>query len=356
MKYDLFVFAGQSNMMGACVLPPKHRLDIKYCKEYKYKSVYLGGKTGEFVTVGYNNGEFLYKNIKAAYGDADENGKSRVNDYGKNTYFVSAMSNLNSVSEKSTNQFSIYSESEKNSACSIVPYFCENWEQLGQAAIVAHVAKGGVTASYYFSKEMTEEYNLFAVKNGYEPIVGDEAAETVYCEKCKAFFKDAEKVYGHDNIGEKILIWHQGESDSGNSCAEYKQKLNIFWKKAKKLGFDRFFIIRCGFWYTHETCHIMRAQEEFCRENKETHIISRSISFMPDPYFMDSLEDYYIKEPEKKYFFCRDSYYGYDNSHINERGFMLAAKEAAQNAYRIMKENKEPDLKEDIVKYVTTHF
>lgn len=227
MKYDLFVFAGQSNMMGACVLPPKHRPDIKYCTEYKYKSVYLGGKIGEFVTVGYNSGEFLYKDIKAAYGDINKKGKSQLNDFGKNTYFVSAMSNLNSASEKSTCQFSVYSESVNNVACSIVPYFCENWEQLGQAAIVAHIAKGGVTAGYYFSEEMTDEYNSFAEKNGYKPIVGDAAAEAVYCRKCKAFFEDAEKVYGHDNIGEKILIWHQGESDSGNSCTEYKQKLNI---------------------------------------------------------------------------------------------------------------------------------
>lgn len=29
MKYDMFVFAGQSNMMGACALPPKHGLKIK---------------------------------------------------------------------------------------------------------------------------------------------------------------------------------------------------------------------------------------------------------------------------------------------------------------------------------------
>lgn len=69
----------------------------------------------------------------------------------------------------------------------------------------------------------------------------------------------------------------------------------------------------------------MRAQEDFCKENKEANIISRSISFMPAPHFMSRFEDYYIKESEKKCFFCRDSYYGYDNSHINEKGFIPAA-------------------------------
>ena len=35
MKRDLFVFAGQSNMMGASVLPPKRAPKIKNSYEYK---------------------------------------------------------------------------------------------------------------------------------------------------------------------------------------------------------------------------------------------------------------------------------------------------------------------------------
>ena len=351
MKYNLFVFAGQSNMMGACVLPPKHRLNIKYCKEYKYKPVHLGKKTGEFTDVGYSNGEFLYKDITLAYKDTDEHGQSKLNDYANNTYFVSAMSNLKSESEKSVNPFSFYSESTKNPACSIVPYFCEEWENLRESALVCHIAQGGVCAHHFFSKKMIEEYNQFASQNGFYPISGDGKAEAVFCSKCRNFFKDSENTFGKNSIGEKILVWQQGESDTGNSAPEYKEKLNILRKKAKKLGFDKLFIIRCGYWLSHDTCNIMRAQEEFCSENADAYLITREISFMPDPNFMKNIDEYYIQEPLQQYYFCRDSYYGYNNPHINEKGFMLAAKDFAHNAYRILKENKEPLLKNDIVKY-----
>lgn len=351
MKYDLFVFAGQSNTMGACVLPPEHKLQINSCMEYKYKPVYLGGKTGEFVTVGYNSGEFLYKDIETAYQNTDENGRSRLDNYGENTHFVSAMSNLKSRSEKTVNPFSIYSESERNMACSIIPYFCEEWEKLECSALTAHIAKGGVNIVHFFSEDMIAEYNRFAADNGFNRIDGDGKAEQVYCEKCRSFFNDAAKKYGNACLGEKILVWHQGESDSGDSCAEYKQKLHILWKKAKKIGFEKLFIIRVGYWFTHDTCHIMQAQEEFCTENKDAFIISRDISYMPDLKFMENPGDYYCEKPEDKYFFCRDSFYGYDNSHINEKGFEIAAKTCAKNAYRILKEGVEPINKKDIVKY-----
>lgn len=351
MKYDLFVFAGQSNMMGACVLPPKHKLNIKSCAEYKYKPVYLGKGSGVFVPVSYNCGEFLYKDIATAYSNTDEKGQSRMTDYAKNTYFASAMSNLVNEGEKTILPFTAYSESDRNTACSIVPYFCEEWEKLGQTALTAHIAKGGVSIDHFFSTGMAEEYNLFAAENGYRTIDTDGKAEEIYCRKCKVFFEDAEKTYGHDCTGEKILVWHQGESNSADTCEEYKKKLNILWDKAQTLGFDRFFIIRIGYWYTHDTCNVMRAQEEFCEENEKAYIISRDASFMPDPIYMDKIEDYYTEEPEQDYLFCRDAYYGYNNSHINEKGFIITAKTAAQNAYRILKENKNPILKRDIVKY-----
>ena len=351
MKYDLFVFAGQSNAMGACVLPPEHQLKINSCMEYKYKPVYLGGEIGEFVPVGYNNGEFLYKDIEAAYKNTDKNGRSRLDDYSENTYFVSAMSNLKSEAEKAVNPFSVYSESERNTACSIVPYFCEEWEKLGGSALTAHIAKGGVNISHFFSEDMAAEYNRFAADNGYGRIDGDGKAEEVYCGKCRAFFADAAKKYGKDCLGEKILVWNQGESNSEDSCAEYKQKLRILWEKAKKIGFEKLFVIRVGYWYTHDTCHVMQAQEEFCAENKDAFIISRDISYMPDPIYMENLGDYYSERPDEKYFFCRDSFYGYGNSHINEKGFKLAAKTCAENAYRILKEGAEPVNEKDIVKY-----
>ncbi len=351
MQYDLFVFAGQSNTMGACVFPPKHKPDIKYSFEYKYKPVYLGGDTGKFVPVGYDCGEFLYKDISAAYKSTDESGQSRLNDYFGNAYFAPSLSNLKNAEDKSVYPFSHYSESDRNTACCIVPYFCEEWEKLGGRALTAHIAQGGVSAVHFFSKDMADEYNRFAKLHGYNPIIGDGAAEAVYCGKCKAFFHDAEKLYGGDNIGEKVLVWNQGESDPADSCEEYAQKLRILWNKARGLGFCKLFIIRTGYWFTHDTCRVMHAQEKFCAENSDAYIITRDISFMPDLHFMENIENFYTVPPAPEYLFCRDSYYGYENSHINEKGFMIAARSASKNAYRVSKEHKEPDLKHDIIKY-----
>lgn len=350
MQYNLFVFAGQSNMMGACVLPPKHLLSVKCCLEYRYNPVHRGNANGSFVPVSYDTGEFLYHDPKAAYQNTDETGKSRLCDYEKNTYFVSALSNLDSREEKTVKPFSAYSESERNPAASLVPYFCEEWERLGETALVAHIAKGGVSADHFFSKEMIAEYNQFAASNGFSPLSGTGDAEEIYCRKCQAFFRDAEKAYPNA-CGKRVLVWNQGESDSQNSCKEYQKKLSLIWEKAQKIGFDLFLIIRTGYWFTHDTCHVMQAQEEFCKETPNAYIITRGISFMPDPHFMENPEDFYIREPAPEYSFCRDSFYGYQNSHINEKGFILAAKAAARNTYQILKEQKQPLLEEDIVRY-----
>lgn len=351
MQYDLFVFAGQSNMMGACTLPPKHPLSINRSLEYRYHPVSLGKPCGSFVPVSYDTGEFLYKDLQKAYQDTDESGRSRLCDYEKNTHFVSALSNLKSKTEHTVNSFGVYSESCRNPAASIVPYFCEEWEQLGHAALAAHIAKGGVCADHYFSRDMLDEYNQFAKMHAYPTLSGTGDSEEVYQRKCCAFFRDAEAAYGNAPLGKRILVWNQGESDSGNSCEEYKKKLSLLWKEGKKIGFDLLMILRVSYWFTHDTCYIMQAQEEFCSENPDAFIITRSFSMMPDPHFMEQPEAFYTKEPPAQYHFCRDSYYGYDNSHINEKGFMLAAKAAAENAHRILKKQEHPILEQDLVRY-----
>lgn len=351
MKYDMFVFAGQSNMMGACALPPKHGLKIKKSLEYKYKPVHIGTGRGVFSPVGYDSGEFLYKDVSLAYSKADEKGQSLLKDYQNNAYFVSALSNLKDEKEKSVLPFSEYSESERKKACSIVPYFCEEWEKEGGAALVAHIAQGGAPIGHFFSKEMMKEYNGFAKKNGFSELSGDGEAEAVYVKKCTAFFYDAEKAFGADSLGEKVLVWNQGESDLADSIKEYEEKLRIFWKKAKSVGFDKLFIIRCSFWGTRKTANVMAAQERFAAANDDTFIITRALSLMPDPGFMPHIEEFYTEKPEEDYYYCRDSYSGYNNPHINEKGFIIAAKAAARNAFRVLKEHKAPNLERDTVRY-----
>ena len=46
---------------------------------------------------------------------------------------------------------------------------------------------------------------------------------------------------------------------------------------------------------------------------------------------------------------CRDSFYGFSNWHINEKGFSIVAKKMAFNTYRVLKENLPPVLEEEMI-------
>ena len=112
MRRDLFVFAGQSNMMGAAVFSPRQKLSIKSSYEYKHKSRRLGARVGDFVAADYPVGEFSYIDIQKAYaaGIVNEKGESTLEDYVHNTYFCPSMSNLCSKTDKSVYPFSSFSE------------------------------------------------------------------------------------------------------------------------------------------------------------------------------------------------------------------------------------------------------
>ena len=55
---ELFVFSGQSNMMGACVYPPKEQIVFTDSFEYLHKPKRFGKKMGEFKNTGFPCGEF----------------------------------------------------------------------------------------------------------------------------------------------------------------------------------------------------------------------------------------------------------------------------------------------------------
>ena len=111
MRRDLFVFAGQSNMMGAAVLPPRQKICIKNCYEYKHKARRLGADVGDFVVADYPVGEFSYVDMQKAYATErmNEEGQSLLDDYVNNTYFCPAMSNLRSEKDKTVFPFSSFS-------------------------------------------------------------------------------------------------------------------------------------------------------------------------------------------------------------------------------------------------------
>ena len=335
MKRELFVFAGQSNMMGASALPPTHNLNIRDCTEYKFKSRLIGKNSGDFVPVTYECGEFIYKDMKEAYLNQDEMGQSKLSDYQRTAYFAPSMCNSMGTSDKRCRPFSDFSESFHQPAPSLAPYFCEQWEKLYGGASIAHIAKGSTKIEYFYTNDENE------------------GSSEVFKGKCIAFFDDANKFYGEDNIGKKTLIWLQGESNYADSVNKYLDKLNKLKDYADEIGFDKIMIIRVGYWFRKECSNIMKAQEIFCQQQENCYIITRAISLMPDNYIdCDNYFDWYTKMPEEKFRYCRDSVFGYENSHINEAGFMIAAETAAKNAYLILKENKPPLLEEDLVRYI----
>ena len=57
----------------------------------------------------------------------------------------------------------------------------------------------------------------------------------------------------------------------------------------------------------------------------------------------------YIKTPDEKYFECRDSFFGFPNNHINEKGHTIIAKQAVANVKRILIDNDEAILEEELV-------
>lgn len=350
MKKSLFVFSGQSNMMRAATRPPTVKINCPHTLEYKHKPVILGQPFGKLVPVSYHCGEFIYKDPTAAYKNTDENGNSLLSADAKNTLFVPPLCNRSNTESN-----------VKNSPCFPV-YFANEWEKLGASLLFAHIAQGGVRLNYYFNRAMLQEFHEKTATAGITEHLQLSSAEeydgegsfNAFAEKCIVFFKTAEKQFGAQELGEKVFVWHQGESDSDNSTAEYKLKLEILWNALKKLGFTKFFMLRVGFfgdWSEQTAPNVMRAQEQFCQEQDDAFMLTRDFSFMPDTWMNeDVLKRCYISCPPEQYFGCRDTYFEDNNMHLNENAFALAAKTAAKNAYGILFEEKQPDLPVELVR------
>ena len=132
MKRPLFVFAGQSNMMGAPVFEVGEQIYYKNSAEYLHKRRRFGESCGEFKTYGFPVGEFVYTDLVKAYqGKSNPNIKSTLNDYSKNVYFGAAMSNLLSEEEKTVYPFAYFSEENNRLAPSMPPFIVKDLEENG---------------------------------------------------------------------------------------------------------------------------------------------------------------------------------------------------------------------------------
>lgn len=323
MKRPLFVFAGQSNMMGAAVYEASEQVCYENSFEYLHKARRFGADMGEFKSFGFPCGEFSYIDLKKAYGDDfDVSKKSTLDTYSLNTYFCPSMCNIESDENKSVYLFDYFSEANQKMGASLPPFIISELEKNGIFSAYTHIAKGAVAIEHYLK--------------------GD--SEKYFYEKTRDFFEDCEKSFVGDDLSERIFVWMQGESDRQNGTEYYVNALEKLWAKLQKNGFTKFLIVRVPFWGDKDILSIMRAQEIFCEKNKDAYMLTRVSSFIP--YKGIETESWQIMGDDEKFSFCRDSFYGFNNQHINEKGFKIIAKHAVPNIIRVL-EGALPILEEE---------
>ncbi len=353
---DLFVFAGQSNMMGAAVLEPEVDTFTDNAWEYKYMPKLRGQETGSFVPAQNSAGEWHYQDLDAAYGEHwnDLTYQSTLSNYSANTYFCPAMSN-------GTKGFSAQSEADMYPSASLPPYFAAEYASYGHSSIYAHMAKGAVKITHYFTEEMINAYNTlisaYNAENGTSYASLSSAnlsgAGDAFDAKYTAMVEDYVTATSDGSITNKCFVWLQGESEGGSSI-EYKLKMQVLWEHLQELGFTYFFVLRVGFWGSTGVRNVIKAQEEFCAENENCYIVTRAPSLIPHP---DATTDnWWISEPSGEYADCRDSYVveGSGNHHFNEKAMELFAERSAENIHRILYQGLEPILEEENIQGMTT--
>ena len=90
----------------------------------------------------------------------------------------------------------------------------------------------------------------------------------------------------------------------------------------------------------------MKAQEEFCLETEDAYMLTRVCSFIP--YNGQDLVKWYADDIVDNYADCRDSFYGFVNDHVNEKGFKLIAKSAIENLKRVLIDKTSTVLEEEL--------
>ncbi len=348
-EIDLFVFAGQSNMMGAAVLAPRINEFTDRALEYKYMPRLRGEAVGAFVKARHPAGEWHYNDLTAAYGErrCDLSYRSALADYSANTHFVPALRNGRVA-------FADQSEANADVAASLAPYFVTEYASYGHSCIYAHMAKGGVWLPHYYTEEMADQYNqriaAYNAAHGTSyAAVPASAAGDAFDAKYRSMLADHAALNAGQRIANKCLMWLQGESDAACSVVEYKLRMEVLWEHMQGLGFTHFFVYRVGYWGTAAILRVMRAQEEFCAERRNCYIVTRAPSLIAHPG--QTTENWWITEPSEEYLNGRDcDLSDVANTHFNENAFRLFAKRSAENVHRVLHLGLEPILEEENVK------
>ena len=351
-KVDLFVFGGQSNMMGAAHLPPEDNPVTYYAFEYKYQPILKGEEKGEFIYAQNPAGDWHYIDTEKAYGSAyldTATGKSKLNNYSTETYFVPACRDKESG-------FGGQSEFKHYPAATMAPYFARYYAQLGNPCIYAHMAKGSCKILNYFTADAMEEYNKLITEynsaNGksHKTLTSSDltGGGDAFDAKYQAMLKDYAELEPNNTIVNKCFFWLQGESDT-HVWAEYRYKLQALWKHLQSIGFTHFFILRVGFWGSTALINEIKAQTDFCNDNENCYIITRAPSLIPHP--SANTNNWWVTTPSSEYDNCRDSYLAStSNHHFNEKAHKIFAKRSADNVNRVLHLGLEPILEEENIK------
>ena len=353
---DLFVFAGQSNMMGAAVLEPEVDTFTDKALEYKYMPKLRGAENGSFVPAQNPAGEFHYKDLTAAYGDKlnDLSYQSTLTNYSANTYFCPAMRN-------DTKGFAAQSEADTYPGASLPPYFVTEYADYGHSSVYAHMAKGSVKITHYFTEEMMTRYNAliaqYNAQNGssYPALTRSNlsGAGDAFDGEYTAMLVDYADFAPHTTVENKCFVWLQGEGDAGGSYIEYKLKMQVLWEHLQELGFTHFFVLRVGYWGNAGIRNVIKAQEDFCAENDNCCIVTRAPSLVPYPGA--TTDNWWISEPSAEYDDCRDSYVvNSGNHHFNEKAMQIFAERSAKNVHRVLHLGLEPVLEEENIQGLLT--
>jgi hypothetical protein len=173
-------------------------------------------------------------------------------------------------------------------------------------------------------------------------------AAEYFFEKSRDFFADAEAQFGEELSGNKCFFWLQGEGDAWRSSIEYETKMDVLWEALKQSGFTHFFCIRIDYFGEDGIYRVMRAQENFVSRHADAYMLTRAASYLAYPE--QNEKEWFVSPPTEEYRDCRDSFFGYKNDHINEKGFLLLAERAAKNLFRVLVQNEAPVLEEENIR------
>lgn len=115
------------------------------------------------------------------------------------------------------------------------------------------------------------------------------------------------------------MVWYQGESDAAQGISEstYISRMKKIYKKMKKVGVEKIFVIRIGHDLAAPNMNygIMKAQETLCSQNKNFIMVSKKASGYINSY---------------------PSYYS-DTIHLNQKALNAVGYEAGKKAGKYVK-------------------